>query len=178
MLLSMVIPVFNEAETLDALLARLSNALAGLNWEVIFVDDGSTDGSLDIIRRVALDDDRVKAIGFSRNFGHQTAVTAGLDFADGDAVVVMDADLPGPSGTGSANVGVIRTGIRRRFSRSVPCAMAKQYSNAGPRRCFIAPCDAWWTGGCAPMWAISVYSAGGPFWPFEAFASSTGSCAA
>src|SRR5277367_1269749 len=96
MLLSVVIPVFNEAEMLHSLLSRLRQALAGLNWEVIFVDDGSTDGSLDIIRRAALDDERVKAIGFSRNFGHQAAVTAGLDFAEGDAVVVMDADLQDP----------------------------------------------------------------------------------
>jgi dolichol-phosphate mannosyltransferase len=96
MLLSLVIPVFDEAATLHSLLARLRTALAGLNWEVIFVDDGSTDGSLDIIRCAALNDQRVKAIGFSRNFGHQAAVTAGLDFADGDAVVVMDADLQDP----------------------------------------------------------------------------------
>jgi glycosyltransferase involved in cell wall biosynthesis len=96
MLLSVVIPVFNEVEMLHSLLARLREALAGLNWEVIFVDDGSTDGSLDVIRRAGLSDGRVKAIGFSRNFGHQTAVTAGLDFAEGDAVVVMDADLQDP----------------------------------------------------------------------------------
>ena len=96
MLVSLVIPVFNEAETLHSMLARLRTALAGLNWEVIFVDDGSTDASLEIIRSAALTDERVKAIGFSRNFGHQTAVTAGLDFAEGDAVVVMDADLQDP----------------------------------------------------------------------------------
>jgi polyisoprenyl-phosphate glycosyltransferase len=96
MLLSVVIPVFNEAEMLHLLLPRLREALAGLNWEVIFVDDGSTDRSLDIIRGAALEDERIKAIGFSRNFGHQAAVTAGLDFAGGDAVVVMDADLQDP----------------------------------------------------------------------------------
>jgi len=96
MLVSLVIPVFNEAETLHSLVARLDAALAGLTWEVIFVDDGSTDGSLNIIRRAAVNDERVKAIGFSRNFGHQTAVTAGLDFAEGDAVVVLDADLQDP----------------------------------------------------------------------------------
>lgn len=96
MLLSIVIPVFNEAETLDIMLARLREALSKLNWEVIFVDDGSTDTSLEIIRRAALQDERVKAISFSRNFGHQAAITAGLDFADGDAVVVMDADLQDP----------------------------------------------------------------------------------
>src|SRR5260370_6523412 len=96
MLLSIVIPVFNEADTLALMLGQLREALGELNWEVIFVNDGSTDGSLEIIRRAALIDKRVKAISFSRNFGHQAAVTAGLDFAGGDAVVVMDADLQDP----------------------------------------------------------------------------------
>ena len=96
MLISVVIPVFNEAEMLPRLLARLRTALAPLHWEVIFVNDGSTDRSMDIIRLAAMNDERIKAIGFSRNFGHQAAVTAGLDFAGGDAVVVMDADLQDP----------------------------------------------------------------------------------
>jgi polyisoprenyl-phosphate glycosyltransferase len=96
MLLSVVIPVFNEAETLDVMITRLREALAGLTWEVIFVDDGSTDDSLDVIRLAAFGDQRVKAISFSRNFGHQAAITAGLDFANGDAVAVMDADLQDP----------------------------------------------------------------------------------
>lgn len=96
MLLTIVVPVFNEAETLGIMIARVREALPELNWEIIFVDDGSTDTSLQIIRRAALTDRRVKAIGFSRNFGHQAAVTAGLDFAEGDAVVVMDADLQDP----------------------------------------------------------------------------------
>lgn len=96
MLLSVVIPVFNEADTLGLMIARLQQALRGLNWEVIFVDDGSSDGSLDLIRGAASGDTRIKAISFSRNFGHQAAITAGLDFADGDAVVVMDADLQDP----------------------------------------------------------------------------------
>jgi polyisoprenyl-phosphate glycosyltransferase len=96
MLLSIVIPVFNEEETVGTLMLRLRQALGGLNWEVIFVDDGSTDSSIEIIRQAALSDQRVKAISFSRNFGHQAAVTAGLDFAEGDAVVVMDADLQDP----------------------------------------------------------------------------------
>jgi glycosyltransferase involved in cell wall biosynthesis len=96
MLLSVVVPVFNEEETVGMLMLRLRQALGSLNWEVIFVDDGSTDLSIEIIRQAALSDPRVKAISFSRNFGHQAAVTAGLDFAEGDAVVVMDADLQDP----------------------------------------------------------------------------------
>jgi dolichol-phosphate mannosyltransferase len=96
MLLSIVVPVFNESENLSPLIARICRALVGVDWEVIFVDDGSTDSSLDIIRLAALTDARIKAISFSRNFGHQAAITAGLDFAEGDAVVVMDSDLQDP----------------------------------------------------------------------------------
>ena len=96
MLLSVVIPVFNEADTLSTTIARVREALRRVSWEVIFVNDGSTDASLEIIRRAALLDSRIKAISFSRNFGHQTAITAGLDFANGDAVAIMDADLQDP----------------------------------------------------------------------------------
>ena len=96
MLLSVVIPVFNEAQTLPLLLGRLRAALQELSWEVIFVNDGSTDASLDVLHLAGLTDNRVKVISFSLNFGHQTAITAGLDFAQGDAVVVMDADLQDP----------------------------------------------------------------------------------
>jgi polyisoprenyl-phosphate glycosyltransferase len=96
MLLSIVIPVLNEAETLPALLARLREALRNIQWKAIFVDDGSTDATACILERAAIEDPRISMIRFSRNFGHQAAVTAGLDFADGDAVVVMDADLQDP----------------------------------------------------------------------------------
>src|ERR1700733_270757 len=96
MLLSIVIPVLNESGTITMMLARLRETLRGRTWEVIFVDDGSTDATVEIIERAALGDRRVKLLRFSRNFGHQAAVTAGLDFANGDAVVVMDADLQDP----------------------------------------------------------------------------------
>ena len=96
MLLSVVIPVLNEAETVPLMLERLRGSLHGRTWEVLFVDDGSTDGTADILERAALEDERVKLLRFTRNFGHQAAVTAGLDFAGGDAVVVMDADLQDP----------------------------------------------------------------------------------
>ena len=76
--------------------SRLHQRQSGRTWEVIFVDDGSTDATADILERTALDDRRVKLLRFSRNFGHQAAVTAGLDFANGDAVVVMDGDLQDP----------------------------------------------------------------------------------
>jgi len=96
MLLSLVIPIFNEVEALPILIPRLRQVLQHLNWEAIFINDGSTDGSVELIRKAASVDKRLKLLTFSRNFGHQAAVTAGLDFAEGDAVVVMDADLQDP----------------------------------------------------------------------------------
>jgi polyisoprenyl-phosphate glycosyltransferase len=96
MLVSVVIPVLDEAETIPLMLARLRNTLRGRTWEVIFVDDGSTDATPEILVHAAHDDGRVKLLRLSRNFGHQAAVTAGLDFANGDAVIVMDGDLQDP----------------------------------------------------------------------------------
>jgi glycosyltransferase involved in cell wall biosynthesis len=97
MLISIVIPVYNECDALLALLTALRQALTSCqSYEVIFVDDGSSDGSSDILRRVAAADSHLKVLFFSRNFGHQAAITAGIDFASGDAVAVMDADLQDP----------------------------------------------------------------------------------
>ena len=98
MLLSVVIPVYNEAEALPILFRSLSEVLRGMdcNYELILVDDGSQDETSRILLKAAADDRRIKVLGFSRNFGHQAAITAGLDFASGDAVVVMDADLQDP----------------------------------------------------------------------------------
>ncbi len=96
MLLSIVIPVLNEAQVVPLLLDASARSLREVTWEVIFVDDGSTDATPNILAREALRDERIKLLRFSRNFGHQAAVTAGLDFANGDAVVVMDADLQDP----------------------------------------------------------------------------------
>jgi dolichol-phosphate mannosyltransferase len=87
--------VFNEEEVLDELYRRLLAALGGVGHdiEIVFVDDGSRDGSRDIIRRLASTDPRVRGAFFSRNFGHESAIHAGLREAWGDAVIVMDADL-------------------------------------------------------------------------------------
>jgi dolichol-phosphate mannosyltransferase len=95
---SFVIPIYNEEETLPELHRRLSELLDRLDGdaEVVLVDDGSADQSWRLISDVVAGDDRFKAIGFSRNFGHQMAITAGMDFAGGDAVIVMDADLQDP----------------------------------------------------------------------------------
>lgn len=96
--LSIVIPVYNEESVLHELLTRLSavTEALGVSWEIIFVDDGSTDRTAEIIKTRATADLRIKLICLSRNFGHQAAVSAGLEHATGSAVVVMDGDLQDP----------------------------------------------------------------------------------
>lgn len=96
--LTVVVPMLNEEKGLEALVARLTPALeaTGLAWDVLFIDDGSRDSTPHILRRLHESDPRLKAISFSRNFGKELAVTAGLDHATGDAVVLMDADLQHP----------------------------------------------------------------------------------
>jgi dolichol-phosphate mannosyltransferase len=98
MLLSLVIPVYNEEDALPSLLSVLRSVLDEIDCdhEIIFVDDGSRDASRRLLARAAEYDARIKILGFSRNFGHQAAITAGLDCAGGDAVVVMDCDLQDP----------------------------------------------------------------------------------
>jgi len=97
-LVSVVIPCFNEEEVLDELYRRLSEASG--SWEealeVVLVDDGSTDATWDKMENIYQRDDRWHLVRFSRNFGHQNAVSAGLKYATGDAVIVMDADLQDP----------------------------------------------------------------------------------
>lgn len=96
--LTVVVPMLNEEKGLEALVARLTPALeaTGLAWDVLFIDDGSRDSTPEILRRLNSRDARLKAISFSRNFGKELAVAAGLDHATGDAVVLMDADLQHP----------------------------------------------------------------------------------
>lgn len=96
--LSLVLPVFNEEETLPELQRRLDAFLSdiGVTWEVVFVDDGSKDSSLQLLRDLAAREPRYRVLSFGRNFGHQIAISAGLDIAEGEAVVVMDADLQDP----------------------------------------------------------------------------------
>ena len=95
-LLSVVAPMYDEAATAAAFVARCRAALEGLPWELVLVDDGSGDGTGEILRELAESDPRVRVIFLSRNFGHQVALTAGLDHARGDAVVMIDADLQDP----------------------------------------------------------------------------------
>jgi glycosyltransferase involved in cell wall biosynthesis len=97
-LLSVVIPCLNEQEGLRETHRRLSAVLeqASVNFEVVYVDDGSTDSTPDVLRELQLHDPKIRAIRLSRNFGHQIAITAGLEHASGDAVVIIDADLQDP----------------------------------------------------------------------------------
>jgi polyisoprenyl-phosphate glycosyltransferase len=95
-LLSVVAPVYNEEATIEQFYARVCTALQGIRFELVLVDDGSTDGSEMEMRKLASNDPRVRVVQLSRNFGHQTALTAGLDHARGDAVVMLDADLQDP----------------------------------------------------------------------------------
>jgi polyisoprenyl-phosphate glycosyltransferase len=95
---TIIAPIYNELENIPELYPRMREVMdrTGEAWELILVDDGSTDGSTTLIRKLAENDPRVRPVIFARNFGHQIAVTAGVDFARGDAVIIIDADLQDP----------------------------------------------------------------------------------
>jgi polyisoprenyl-phosphate glycosyltransferase len=95
-LLSVVAPMYNEEATAAAFCERVFAALGKVPLELVLVDDGSSDGTAKIIDDLAAGDPRIRVVRLSRNFGHQTAITAGLDHASGDAVVMIDADLQDP----------------------------------------------------------------------------------
>ena len=96
--LSVVIPVYNEAENIPVLYDRIRGVLerASIDFEIVFVDDGSCDESVHKVEEIGASDKRIVVIELARNFGHQVAITAGLDFARGRAIAVMDADLQDP----------------------------------------------------------------------------------
>lgn len=96
--ISVIAPVFNEVQSLPEFYRRVRQVLDGLGvqWELLLVDDGSTDGSTDLIRQLASEDSRVRKLIFARNFGHQLAVTAGLDHCRGQAAILIDSDLQDP----------------------------------------------------------------------------------
>lgn len=95
---SIIAPIYNEIDNLPELHRRLKEVMDSSNepWELILVDDGSTDGSTDKIRALAENDKAIRPVIFARNFGHQVAITAGWDYARGDAVIIIDADLQDP----------------------------------------------------------------------------------
>ena len=95
---SIIIPLYNEEKTIPELVTRLAAVTDGMNdpWELILVDDGSTDGSFTAMCALHRNDPRIKVVRLSRNFGHQIAISAALDLAQGDAVILMDGDLQDP----------------------------------------------------------------------------------
>ena len=95
-LVSIIAPVYDEEESLDEFHKRLAEALPEGEFELVFVDDGSTDASPEILARLRAADPRLRVVALSRNFGHQAALTAGIDHAAGDVVVMIDADLQDP----------------------------------------------------------------------------------
>ncbi|MFT8394993.1 glycosyltransferase [Propionibacterium sp.] len=97
-LISFVLPVYNEGVNVDLIHKTLMKVTADLsyNLEFVYVNDGSSDDSFDRLRAEQVNDPRIKIINFSRNYGHQLAITAGMDYANGDAAVIMDSDLQDP----------------------------------------------------------------------------------
>ena len=93
--ISIVVPLLNEAENLPELYQKLNQSLERLkkNYQIIFVDDGSTDQSLEILKQISLNDRKVQVIRFRRNFGQTAAMSAGFDLAEGEVIIPLDADL-------------------------------------------------------------------------------------
>jgi dolichol-phosphate mannosyltransferase len=130
--LSLVIPCYNESEVLPLLKERLLSCLNRLtpNWEVLFVNDGSRDSTLEMLAAMHRENPRFKVIAFSRNFGHQAAISAGLAYASGAAVGVMDADLQDPPEIFGECLQKLTEGydvvyaVRRKRKESLPKRMA------------------------------------------------------
>lgn len=95
---TVIAPIYNEIENIPHLYARVCEVMdqTGETWELVLVDDGSKDGSTDALRELGKKDNRVRPVIFARNFGHQIAVSAGMDYARGDAIAIIDADLQDP----------------------------------------------------------------------------------
>lgn len=119
--LTALVPVFNEAANVPALVERLTRVLDGCaaSHEIIFVDDGSSDGTLEAIRAAREQDRRIDAISFSRNFGKEVAIAAGLDHARGRAVVILDADLQHPPETIEAMAAKWREGYENVYGQRI-----------------------------------------------------------
>lgn len=132
---SIIVPVFNEAAVLPILLRRMGTLMDQLDGpaETIFVDDGSSDCGPIVLKSVVRDDPRYRYIGLSRNFGHQVAITAGMDAAAGDAVVVMDADLQDPPEIVAEMIAKWKEGFEvvyaRRLSRAGESAFKRASAN-------------------------------------------------
>lgn len=112
--LSYILPVFNEAATLRDFHATLRKALQPLessySFELLYINDGSTDASLSILTELQTNDSRIRIIDFARNYGHQLAITAGIDYATGDALIIMDTDLQDPPAVSRRLIATWRKG--------------------------------------------------------------------
>jgi dolichol-phosphate mannosyltransferase len=110
--ISIIAPVYNEEQALPVLYDRISATLDAIGepWELVLVNDGSWDRSLEIMRELHEKDERVRIVNFSRNFGHQIAITAGTDYAQGQAVIIIDADLQDPPSLFAEMIGKWREG--------------------------------------------------------------------
>jgi glycosyltransferase involved in cell wall biosynthesis len=150
---SIVVPVFNEAAVLPILLRRIGMLMEQLDGpaETIFVDDGSSDCGSVVLQSLARDDPRYRYIGLSRNFGHQIAITAGMDAAAGEAIVVMDADLQDPPEIVGEMIAKWREGFEvvyaRRLSRAGESAFKRATANLfykllGRMSSVVIPADA------------------------------------
>ena len=119
--LSIIVPVFNEAANIAPLTGALAPVLASCvaSFEIIFVDDGSSDATMDEVRAANTRDARIRAISFSRNFGKEIAIAAGLDYARGSAAVIMDADLQHPPEMIPAFVKLWREGYKNVYGQRV-----------------------------------------------------------
>ena len=119
--LSVITPVYNESRNIEALLKRLVPVLerCAASFEIIFVDDGSTDDTLDRLRAAHAADPRIRALSLSRNFGKEIAIAAGLDHARGAATVIMDADLQHPPELIETFVARWREGYKNVFAQRV-----------------------------------------------------------
>jgi polyisoprenyl-phosphate glycosyltransferase len=119
--IAVIVPVFNEADNIGPLLARLTPTLerCASSFRVVFVDDGSRDATLETLRAAHAADPRITAVSFSRNFGKEIAIAAGLDHADADAAVIMDADLQHPPETIEAFVAKWREGYKNVYGQRV-----------------------------------------------------------
>jgi glycosyltransferase involved in cell wall biosynthesis len=119
--LSIVVPVFNEADNLEALIARLTPVLERIasSHEILFVDDGSSDETMHVLRKIHTSDRRCRAVSFSRNFGKEIAIAAGLDHARGRAVVIIDADLQHPPETIETFVAKWREGYKNVYGTRI-----------------------------------------------------------
>jgi glycosyltransferase involved in cell wall biosynthesis len=134
--LSIVLPIFNEEAVVDELHRRLHEFLSaiGTTWEVIFVNDGSTDGSFGKLQKLCAAEPRYRLVSLSRNFGHQLAITAGFDYARGEAVAVMDADLRDPPEVVASMLARFREGydvihaVRRRRKKQSIVKRATAYA--------------------------------------------------